>query len=161
MNPQQPQEPLKPLSTMEKIGVGIKSFVKSAISYIPSGLLYAGLMVGGSLAITALTGGIGTGGYELLPGLIENGGITMAGVAQKVVGTMVLGSVITGGIGAYKGVTGASEQRNAELEWQQRGVQVSPRARGLQRQHDGGMQTPQHGLVRGPQHQHGHNAPGI
>lgn len=161
MNPPQ-NEPLKPLSLMQKAVIGVKSFVKSAISYIPSGLLYAGLMVGGSIAITALTGGIGAPGATDILGLISDGSISMGKVVAKAVGTVALGSVVTGSIGAWKGISAASEQRHAEMEWQQRGVQISPRARGQQRMQSAGyadMPQQQRGLPQ--QKQTGqHVAPG-
>jgi hypothetical protein len=141
---QNPDE-VKPLSLMEKISVGVKSFVKSAVEYVPSGLLYSGLMIGGSLALSYMTGGA----WDIL-GLMSGGSISMSALAIKGLGTVALGSAVTGAIGAYKGVSQASEQRNAEVEWQQRGVEISPRARGLQRQQGAGfgtgMATPQRGL---------------
>ena len=155
MNEQSPGE-LKPLTTFEKIKVGVKSFVKSAADYIPSGLLYTGLMMGGSMAITALTG------FDIL-GIMPGGSIDLGAVAFKSIGTLALSSAVTGAIGAYKGVSAASEQRNAEIEWQQRGAEVSPRARGLQRQQSSGMGTSvntQRGLPQ-QQQNNGRAAPGF
>jgi hypothetical protein len=143
---QDPNE-LKPLSMFEKIKVGVKGFIKSAVDYIPSGLLYTGLMMGGSMAITALTG------FDIA-GIMPGGSLDVGALAMKSIGTIVLSSTVTGAIGAYKGVSSANEQRSAEMEWQRRGVEVSPRVRGQQRQQSSGMTSPVVATQRGlPQQQ--------
>lgn len=134
----------KPLSLVEKTTIAAKSFVKSAIEYVPSGLMYSALFLGGSLAISALTGGAS----DIAGVLAASGGVNLKALAVKAIGTLALGSAVTGSIGAYQGVSAANEQRESEMEWQQRGQSISPQARGRQRSQatDMGDPAPQRGL---------------
>ncbi len=133
-----PTEELKPLTLWEKIKAGASGFFKTAKDYIPSGLLYTGLAIGGSLAVTAISTSMGMP-IDILGLMGAGGGVSLSALAIKGIGTMALGTAVSGLIGGFKGASAASDQRNAEIEWQQRGVAVSPRARGQQRQQDSGF----------------------
>lgn len=149
----------KPLSLMEKAFVGVKSFVKSSLEYVPSGLLFTGLFMAGSMALSFATGGA----TDIAGIMLASGGLDVGAMAMKVIGTLALGSAIAGSIGAYKGISAAGEQRQSEAEWQQRGRSVSPRQLGLQRSQSAGMteQTMPQRNLPGQQRQTGqHVAPG-
>ncbi|MFO0388412.1 MAG: hypothetical protein ACK502_01640 [Alphaproteobacteria bacterium] len=98
-----------PLSLLEKIGVGIKSFGKAVIDYLPRGILISGLMLGAS----AVMGNMG--GWDLF-GTAELGAGDF--IKRMAIGVGI-GSLITGGVAAYQGVKAHTQFRDKEIEMQE------------------------------------------
>ncbi len=103
-------QPAKPLSLWEKIKTGAVGFVKSAISYLPSGLMFAGLIMGGSALLGVATG---KEAFDILhvAKAFHDGGV--GAIATKMALSLALGSTISGGMGAWKSVQHATQEREA------------------------------------------------
>lgn len=98
--------PVKPLTFMEKVRAGFKGFVKSAIDYIPKGILFSALLMGGGLALGAMTG-------------VNPVGVTSwSQVPMRLGLSLLLGGVISGGFGAVQAVGEANRQRDDDLTTQ-------------------------------------------
>jgi hypothetical protein len=103
---------VQPLSLWSKIKTGVKSFFKAAVSYIPKGLMISAVLFGGSAVLEAMTG------FGLL-GVTQAFNAGAGAVATKLLTTMAIGSVLTGGIEAYKGVAAAIKQNETAMAQQQ------------------------------------------
>lgn len=115
----------QPLTLLEKIGVGIKSFGKAVIDYLPRGILFSGLMLGAS----AVMGNMG--GWDIF-GMKDVG---FGGFIQRMALGVGLGSLITGGMAAYQGVKAHTQFRDKEIELQEAMLaREHARSRGLQRE---------------------------
>lgn len=78
----------------QRIKGGVKGFVTNAISYIPKGIIFTGIIMGGMYALEATTGiGLGLVGMKA-PDLIARG------LMHLTVGSMISGA-IGAGMGAY------------------------------------------------------------
>ena len=98
-----PTEPKKPLTLFEKVKIGFKGAIKSAIDYVPKGVLFSALLMGGGLALGAMTG-------------INPVGVTSwSQVPMRLGLSLLLGGAISGGFGAVQAVGQASRERDEEL----------------------------------------------
>ncbi len=128
----------QPLSLWEKIKVGVGSFTKSVISYLPRGIIISGLLLGAS----AVMGNMG--GWDIF----GTAGLGAGEFIKRMAIGVGIGSVMTGGMGAYQGIKASTEFRNKEVELQERAL---VRARGHERvreqeqEYTGGY-SPQQGL---------------
>ncbi|MDE3016390.1 MAG: hypothetical protein KGI29_05660 [Pseudomonadota bacterium] len=95
------------LSTWEKIKAGVKGFVKTTIDYLPRGLMFLGLLYGGSALLGSFTGG---GGDLLGVANAYNAG----DLAGRIGFGLLLGGLISGGIGAYESVREAEASHQAQ-----------------------------------------------
>lgn len=102
-------ELVKPLSLWDKIKTGAKSFGKAALHYLPKGLLFVGLIFGASALLEHATG-LG------LLGVTES--LKSSAIVSKVLISLAIGSTISGGIGAYKGITEATAQNTLAMQAQ-------------------------------------------
>ncbi len=95
-----------PLTTWQKIKTGVVGFVKSAISYIPKGLMFAGILFVGSALLESVTG------WGLLH-VVE--AAKTGDLIGRIATTMMLGMTITGGVGAYQAIKQENELREKEM----------------------------------------------
>jgi len=97
--------PAPPLTTWEKVKTGVTNFAKAAIDYLPRGLLMAGLTFGGSYLL----------GMYPIAGIGDfMGTATALGNNQlltKLGGILLMGSVLSGGVGAYTAIQAATNER--------------------------------------------------
>lgn len=126
-------ETLQPMTLWEKIKAGVSGFVRNAVGCIPRIILTAGLIFGGASLLGMYGGEFGKG----IADLAGVGDGQWSTVGKKMLFSLALGSVISGGIGAMQNVSQANEQRNALIALQQRGVPVRAMAPHLS-QHLGG-----------------------
>ncbi len=119
-----------PLTFLEKVGAGIKSFGKAVIDYLPRGILISGLLLGASAVMGNL------GGWDLL-GTAELGAGDF--IKRMAIGVGI-GSVITGGVAAYQGVKAETQFRDKEIELQNRMLREHSRERGKSRETGGDME---------------------
>lgn len=112
-----------PLSLWDKVKTGVKSFFKGVGHYLPRGILFVGALFG----VSALLGATVSPGWDLLhvAKAWESGAGALAG---KFLTSLAIGSAITGGIDAYKGVSHAVQENNAQLQAQ---AALLERQRGL------------------------------
>lgn len=104
-----PVELKKPLSGWEKFKVGVKGFFKTAIDYLPRGILFAAMFFGAS----ALLGSIGL--WDPLGALAEGGTFHMAHAAHVIGKSALLGVLISGGVGAWQTIVMENTQRETEI----------------------------------------------
>ncbi len=104
----QPPEVKKPLGFFGKLAAGIKGFIKTAADYLPRGLVFDALFIGG-LAVAATQFG-----FDPL-GFVQEGSLNWAKMATKAVLSLSLGAAISGSVGAYREIKHASQTRNTEL----------------------------------------------
>ena len=102
-------ETKKPLTFFEKVGVGIKSFGKAVMDYLPKGLLMSGLMLGAATVVANM------GGWDIF----GMGGIDAFGFVKRLGLAIGIGSLITGGMAAYQGVKAHTAYRDKEIEIQE------------------------------------------
>lgn len=117
-----PVEIKKPLTGWEKVKSGVKGFFKTALHYLPRGLMMAGAFLGGSYLL-----GLTSPGLDLFKAGQMNG---IGEVATHIGKVMAIGGLITGGIGAWQTVKAETKQREAEIAAQ---GQELARARGRER----------------------------
>lgn len=138
------REPLKPLTTWEKIKIGAKGFGKSVMEYLPKGLLFSGMAMAGSAALGAISGNPSWDIFHVVsnPGMIPvRMGLSLG-----------IGGLISGGVGAWEAVKTANREREDAMIVE--GEQLRrERARGPERQRDtgfsmSGMPPTQAGLPR-------------
>lgn len=126
-------ETLKPMTGLEKFKAGVRGFFHHAVTSIPRVVLTAGaIFVSAKLA--------GTYGGEFGKGIADMAGVgdgQWATVGKRVLWSMGLGTIISGGIGAAQTASQESEQRNALIELQKRGVPVRGLSQQLTRQRGG------------------------
>lgn len=120
-----PQEPAKPLSLFEKIKAGATGFAKSVVSYLPRGLIFAGIILGGSALLETAFPGVG---FLNVTGMVAKGGI--GALASRVGMTLLIGGTISGGMGAWQSIKGATEARES-LRAEQAGILARHRSQGL------------------------------
>lgn len=105
---------VQPLSLWDKIKAGAKSFVKSAVHYLPRGILFVSAIFAGSALLENLTG----------LGLLHiNSALESGAIVGQFITSLAIGSMITGGIEAYKGVSQAVKENKAQLAAQAAGQQ--------------------------------------
>lgn len=112
-----------PLGLWGKIKAGVKGFVKSALHYLPRGLLIAGAMLGASTLLVEA--------FPALDSFFHTSSLhTVGDVAHRIGLTMLIGGAISGGVGAWKGVSAAKKENEAALAAQadllQRGRSIGP-----------------------------------
>src|SRR4051812_21075408 len=94
-----------PLTTWQKLKAGVKGFAKSVVHYLPRGLLIGGAILGGSLLI-----GHGVDSFMH---------VSAANFLPRLGFTVLVGSLLSGGVGAWQEVRSETRQRNAEVQAQQ------------------------------------------
>jgi hypothetical protein len=94
-----------PLSVWSKVKAGVKGFAKAVMHYLPRGAIFAGALLG----VSALMGN--AGGWDFLG---ANSLTSVGQVAGKIGLTMVLGSLVTGSMGAWKSID-AETKRHAAM----------------------------------------------
>ncbi len=99
----------QPLSFFEKVGVGLKSFGKAVIDYLPRGILISGALLGAS----AILGGMG--GWDLF----GTAGLGAGDFIKRMAIGVGIGSLITGGVAAYQGVKAETQFRDKQIEMQE------------------------------------------
>lgn len=122
----------KPLSTWEKVKTGTVSFVKSGLHYIPRGLVLSAVTLGAGAVIANM------GGWDIL----NTKSLESVGDVVRRVGMIAgIGTLITGSVGAFRGITEANKQRGEEIRQQELALQrEQERARGQERELTGGEQ---------------------
>lgn len=120
----------QPLSLWEKVKIGVTSFVKSALDYIPRGVIMAAIGIG----IVALTANLTGFGF-----LSHFADMSLGGFLTKVgIGTAI-GTALVGSLGAYQGVKAHTQYREKEIETQELAIiRQRQREQMRQKQKDGG-----------------------
>lgn len=109
-----PEVELKqPLSLWEKTKIGVSSFVKSSLDYIPRGIFLSAIFTGAMMLIGNMTG---------LGFLQDTANLTLAGFLTRVVTTVGIITGVVGAIGAYQGIKAHTEFREKEIELQERAL---------------------------------------
>lgn len=106
----EPVEVKQPLTLWEKIKAGAKGFAKTALHYLPRGLMFAAALLGGSALLGATVGWdpFGTAAIQ-----------SVGQLATRVATTLLIGSAIAGGVGAWHEVSAANKQREEDMLAQQ------------------------------------------
>jgi hypothetical protein len=135
----------KPLSPWEKIKTGVSSFVGSALKYLPSGILFAAAIMGGSALLETAFPGVGFLGITKA---FEHGGF-VGGILPRLGMTLLIGGAISGSMGAWQGIQKATGEREA-LRAQQAGIVARHQSQGAEQHiaYDGPV-SPQIGLPTG------------
>lgn len=129
------------LSAWNKLKAGTSGFIKKSLEYLPRGIIFVGMMYAGSALISSVVPGADLLGIASLDG---------AGVATRMLGTMALGALISGGIGAWSGVNEANALHKAEYALNHKDCDREPhREKQLQRQPEYEVVTPQVDIPRG------------
>lgn len=95
MSDEQQQTEEKP-GLLSRMVTGVKGFFKHALSYIPTGIIFTGVVFGISAAIEHFTGYTGFPTANVLD-TFANGGV--GGLAAKFATHLAIGSVLSGAIG--------------------------------------------------------------
>lgn len=102
-----------PMSTWEKIKSGVKGFVKTTLHYLPRGIAFSAILMGGS----ALLGhAVGWDPLHMLSDATTTDTVTH--IAKRLGMTLLLGSAISGGVGAWQEIQHDAKQRDEEIEAQ-------------------------------------------
>jgi hypothetical protein len=99
----------KPLGFFGKLAAGIKGFVKTAVDYLPRGILFDAVFIGG-LALVATQFG-----FDPLGIVAQGGGLNWGSIAKKALFSLSLGATISGGVGAYREIKHQTQSRNVEM----------------------------------------------
>ncbi|MGE0754750.1 MAG: hypothetical protein AB7L92_06280 [Alphaproteobacteria bacterium] len=114
----------KPLTLWEKAKIGVTSFVKTAMDYIPKGIVIGAAATGALMLIGNLTG------MSWLEGVAN---LDLGGFVTRVATTVAIVTGLVGAIGAYQGIKAHTDYRNMEIEQQQQAI-VRDRERARSRQ---------------------------
>lgn len=142
---QEPPELKQPLSLFEKIGKGIKGFVKSVTDYLPKGIVFDAILMTGAIAVAS------TLGFDPM-GLMLGSAVNWGSVVSHVMFTLALGSTISGTVGAVREINHGVKGRNAEIAAQAYELErcrEHERSRGHVREYDDRGFVPQSNLPLG------------
>ncbi len=91
----------------EKVKTGTKGFIKSVIHYLPRGLMIAGAIFGGSYLLGSM------GLWDPL-NVVQNLASNPGAIVTHIATSMAIGSLISGGIGAYQNIAQESEAHHRQ-----------------------------------------------
>lgn len=101
MDTTQEQEAPQKLGFFGKVKLAVTSFVKSAIKAVPASIAYSAVAFTAS-AILGQQFGVD---YDFL----KTGGSTIGQLGMRMLGASVIGGTISGAVGSYQAVSGASK----------------------------------------------------
>ncbi len=103
----------KPLSLFEKAVAGVKGFVKTAVDYLPRGIVFDALLFGGLIFAASMIPAVAA--FNPLGVMSAAGGVNWGGVVKHAMASLAIGGALSGVVGAVRQIGAETSHRDTEI----------------------------------------------